>query len=81
MVIHAGGAPEWIVNQWMSGRREEVEPDKAKAKTLPIVELIDKDIELRRGSSPKTTAADTLVNLLDSQTESIDLPEDSGYWV
>ena len=79
MVIHPGGAPDWVVKGWVRETSKRVAEGSPKPATISsVVGLIEDDLwRLRLG---ETGPDQTLVELLDAENEKLDLPEDSSYW-
>ncbi|PYQ57456.1 MAG: hypothetical protein DMF53_22685 [Acidobacteria bacterium] len=65
LIVHPGGAPEWVVEAWLKAATN-IEPEDETA-APPLVKMISDDVETleRRGE----TLSDILRDLLDSMTD------------
>jgi hypothetical protein len=68
-VVHPGGAPEWLVLDWMDLLRnpKRVEEREKKRTRYPILKLIEKD--LARVAQTESNRDEALQQLMDVETE------------
>jgi Reverse transcriptase (RNA-dependent DNA polymerase) len=79
MVIHTGGAPEWVLKAWLIKIAERKEGEASRIEKLtPIVELIEEDMP--RIERDQVSPESTLSDLLDIETEDLGLPEEPTYF-
>ena len=67
VIIHPGGAPEWVVKSWIEFlRRKKLKKEerRAKSKELPILDLLRKDLE--KVPRKQVSVDDAISELLDS---------------
>jgi hypothetical protein len=85
LVIHPGGAPEWVVKKWL---QKPGPPDLTKLPppTEPVVKLIEDDLDtITRGPKGRNLSSDqeitvsNLLNLYEEEDETEELPGDDEY--
>lgn len=78
MVIHQGGAPSWMIQQWFNDFKQ---PPKAKEEKRrePVLEMIGRDFE--RLESKEGTRDEVVANLLDVDfgEQEVDFPDEDSY--
>ena len=80
-MVHPGSAPEWVVRKWIleltCSDQAATEREK-KAELPPMAKLIERDLNRIERASEKPD--DIVLELLDVESQDIDVADEDLYW-